>query len=269
MPIDVLQYAGRSETFPHESTAPAVLHRIAVRELPRARRVRGGRDRRGRRDGEPSRPHASRLDRGVRRDRRHPDDGVTWHVPSAHARAMIAPRTSVFDAAGRDPRARRCAGSAPARRVRRAPRRAAGRQPAAAAARRLPRGRLRRRRARWLAPGQSSTPPPLPADAIDRVARAAPVLDRAWLDDVAARTGVDAADRRAAPRRAAARGDQVADAARRGAVGARARDRARHAAARGRCADRSARFRRRFLAPARQSRVTWRHARGPVRAADG
>jgi len=45
----------------------------------------------------------------------------------------------------------------------------------------------------WLAPGQSSTPPPLPVDAIDRVASRSAVLDRAWLDDVAARTGIDAA----------------------------------------------------------------------------
>jgi uncharacterized protein YidB (DUF937 family) len=44
----------------------------------------------------------------------------------------------------------------------------------------------------WLAPGQSSAPPALPADAVDRVAARSSVLDRAWLDDVAARTGVDA-----------------------------------------------------------------------------
>ena len=45
----------------------------------------------------------------------------------------------------------------------------------------------------WLAPGQSSTPPALPADAIDRLASRSKVLDRAWLDDVAARVGTDAA----------------------------------------------------------------------------
>ena len=44
----------------------------------------------------------------------------------------------------------------------------------------------------WLAPGQSSAPPALPADAVDRVAARGGVLDRAWLDEVAARTGVDA-----------------------------------------------------------------------------
>jgi uncharacterized protein YidB (DUF937 family) len=43
----------------------------------------------------------------------------------------------------------------------------------------------------WLAPGQSSAPPALPADAIRRVAERSAVLDRAWLVDVAARTGVD------------------------------------------------------------------------------
>src|SRR5262245_55889694 len=40
----------------------------------------------------------------------------------------------------------------------------------------------------WLAPGQSSAPPPLPVDAIDRVAALGHVFDRAWLDDVARRT---------------------------------------------------------------------------------
>jgi uncharacterized protein YidB (DUF937 family) len=44
----------------------------------------------------------------------------------------------------------------------------------------------------WLAPGQSSSPPALPADAIDRVAARSSVLDAAWLRDVAARSGIDA-----------------------------------------------------------------------------
>jgi uncharacterized protein YidB (DUF937 family) len=44
----------------------------------------------------------------------------------------------------------------------------------------------------WLAPGQSSAPPPLPVDAIDRVAALGHVFDRTWLDDVARRTGTDA-----------------------------------------------------------------------------
>jgi uncharacterized protein YidB (DUF937 family) len=43
----------------------------------------------------------------------------------------------------------------------------------------------------WLAPGQSSAPPPLPVDAIDRVAALGHVFDRAWLDDVAGRIGTD------------------------------------------------------------------------------
>ena len=43
----------------------------------------------------------------------------------------------------------------------------------------------------WLAPGQSSAPPPLPVDAIDRVAGLGHVFDRAWLDDVARRTSTD------------------------------------------------------------------------------
>jgi uncharacterized protein YidB (DUF937 family) len=43
----------------------------------------------------------------------------------------------------------------------------------------------------WLAPGQSSAPPPLPGDAIERVAAIGHVFDTAWLDQVAARNGVD------------------------------------------------------------------------------
>jgi uncharacterized protein YidB (DUF937 family) len=43
----------------------------------------------------------------------------------------------------------------------------------------------------WLAPGQSSAPPPLPIDAIDRVATMGHVFDQDWLAQVAARTGID------------------------------------------------------------------------------
>ena len=44
----------------------------------------------------------------------------------------------------------------------------------------------------WLAPGQSSAPPPLPLDAVDRVATVGHVLDHAWLADTAQRNGIDA-----------------------------------------------------------------------------
>ena len=43
----------------------------------------------------------------------------------------------------------------------------------------------------WLAPGQSSAPPPLPIDAIERVAALGHVFDRAWLDEVAKRSNTD------------------------------------------------------------------------------
>jgi uncharacterized protein YidB (DUF937 family) len=45
----------------------------------------------------------------------------------------------------------------------------------------------------WLAPGQSSSPPPLPVDAIERVATVGHVLDHAWLASVAGRNGIDVA----------------------------------------------------------------------------
>ncbi len=44
----------------------------------------------------------------------------------------------------------------------------------------------------WLAPGQSSAPPALPSDAVLRVAAGSIVLDRPWLDGVAARNALDA-----------------------------------------------------------------------------
>jgi uncharacterized protein YidB (DUF937 family) len=43
----------------------------------------------------------------------------------------------------------------------------------------------------WLAPGQSSAPPPLPIDAIDRVATIGHVFDHDWLAQAATRNGVD------------------------------------------------------------------------------
>ena len=45
--------------------------------------------------------------------------------------------------------------------------------------------------AAWLAPGQSATPPPLPAGAISRVAERGRVISGTWLDDEAKRNGVD------------------------------------------------------------------------------
>jgi uncharacterized protein YidB (DUF937 family) len=45
----------------------------------------------------------------------------------------------------------------------------------------------------WLAPGQSSAPPPLPPDAIERVATVGHVLDHPWLAAAASRNGVDVA----------------------------------------------------------------------------
>jgi len=43
----------------------------------------------------------------------------------------------------------------------------------------------------WLAPGQSSSPPPLPPDAITGIARQGRVVDGAWLVQEAQRLGVD------------------------------------------------------------------------------
>jgi uncharacterized protein YidB (DUF937 family) len=43
----------------------------------------------------------------------------------------------------------------------------------------------------WLAPGQSSSPPPLPLDAIDRVATIGHVFDHDWLAQTATRNGID------------------------------------------------------------------------------
>jgi len=43
----------------------------------------------------------------------------------------------------------------------------------------------------WLAPGQSSTPPPLPPDSVERVATVGHVLDHAWLAETAQRNGID------------------------------------------------------------------------------
>ena len=43
----------------------------------------------------------------------------------------------------------------------------------------------------WLAPGQSSAPPPLPVEAIDRVATINHVLGQDWLQQLAARNGVE------------------------------------------------------------------------------
>jgi uncharacterized protein YidB (DUF937 family) len=43
----------------------------------------------------------------------------------------------------------------------------------------------------WLAPGQSSSPPPLPPDAVEAVASIGHVFDQAWLDAVAKRNGVE------------------------------------------------------------------------------
>jgi uncharacterized protein YidB (DUF937 family) len=43
----------------------------------------------------------------------------------------------------------------------------------------------------WLAPGQSSSPPPLPVDAIDRVAALGHVFDRTWLDETARSSNTD------------------------------------------------------------------------------
>jgi uncharacterized protein YidB (DUF937 family) len=43
----------------------------------------------------------------------------------------------------------------------------------------------------WLAPGQSSAPPPLPLEAIERVATIGHVLDHDWLAQTAVRNGLD------------------------------------------------------------------------------
>src|SRR5690348_14282174 len=43
----------------------------------------------------------------------------------------------------------------------------------------------------WLAPGQSSAPPPLPVDAIERVATIGDVFDHDWLAQWATRKGID------------------------------------------------------------------------------
>jgi len=106
---------------------------------------------------------------------------------------MIAPRTSVFDTGARDPR-----GDDPL--DRRLLAEFAARLSALQDSNPLQRLLADFRAAgfdadvrAWLAPGQSSTPPALPADAIDRVAARSTVLDRPWLDDVAARAGTDAA----------------------------------------------------------------------------
>jgi uncharacterized protein YidB (DUF937 family) len=45
----------------------------------------------------------------------------------------------------------------------------------------------------WLAPGQSSAPPPLPVDAVDRVVAIGHVFDPDWLAQVATRNGIDKA----------------------------------------------------------------------------
>jgi uncharacterized protein YidB (DUF937 family) len=45
----------------------------------------------------------------------------------------------------------------------------------------------------WLAPGQSSAPPALPADAIERVATVGHVLDHPWLAATASRNGIEVA----------------------------------------------------------------------------
>ena len=105
---------------------------------------------------------------------------------------MIAPRSSVFDPADRDPRGddpldRRLLAEFAAR--------LAALQEANPLERLLNDFRAAGFEAdvrAWLAPGQSSTPPPLPVDAMDRVAAHSTVLDRPWLDDVAARTGIEA-----------------------------------------------------------------------------
>src|SRR4051794_29121247 len=43
----------------------------------------------------------------------------------------------------------------------------------------------------WLAPGQSSSPPPLPVEAIERVAALGNVFDPAWLETAARHSGTD------------------------------------------------------------------------------